>query len=158
MPTSLISDVSFVNLGTLTTTFTLPTNCLGNSEFQALAATDFPQRPLFATQCDPSKPFTIGDCLPGGEQRDNYAEDNAGRQNTAIFYHSPGNVCPQGWKTAGVVEKDGDGSLSAEGVFVATEFTWGPGDVQSRPPFQPIPNYLAVALDEEETAIICCPR
>lgn len=158
MPTSLLSDVSLVNLGALTTTFTLPTGCRDNTDYQILAATDFPQRPVFVKQCDPSDILTIGNCLPEGGKLDEYVKENRNRHYTAIFYHSPGNVCPQGWNTVGVAQKDDNGSLSVEGIFDATEFPYTGGEVMTKPPFQPRPNYLASALDDSETAIYCCPR
>lgn len=161
MPTTTsLSNWYFVNAGPLTTTFTAPESC-STKGATALAQLDGEEVVLrYRLNCE-SEGFE--DCAPKGESLDSLFHSLSTQRPDptyqAFIYHSPGLHCPSGWSTMGTAEKDADGQIKTSGepydahnVEYATLTT-------SRPPMiNPAEHIFAEALDNGETAVLCCPR
>ncbi|KAM0281584.1 hypothetical protein ACHAQH_003453 [Verticillium albo-atrum] len=74
----------------------------------------------------------------------------------AMPYFSPGLHCPDGFTTAGVAEMSAGGELSLTGIFSQTAFDVFDTFPEPTPPVLPPVNVVASALDEGETAVVCC--
>ena len=167
MPTSTLSGVELINFGPMTTTWTAPASCTNSVSLAGVALTQILHPPQFYERCDfddwAGGP-RYGDCLPDGSSMDDLVRSRTTIANPAAYvgYYSPGYHCPADWTTAGVAEMSADGSLSATGAFSMTEFTLGFGvgttEIEPLPTSNPWYNKMAHALDEGETAVLCCPR
>ncbi|KAH6982490.1 hypothetical protein EDB80DRAFT_592744 [Ilyonectria destructans] len=162
MPTSELSGIEYINVGPLTTTWTAPESCTSDIRQPRLAFTDSPSIAVYEERCDfEHEILELGDCFPSGSDIDAIIfTSNADSPDPYTFlgYHSPGNVCPHAWTTAGVAEMNANGSLSSTGVFAATEFIDAfETSVESTPSQNPIPNQIAHALNPGETCVVCCP-
>ncbi|KAH7303463.1 hypothetical protein B0I35DRAFT_485156 [Stachybotrys elegans] len=149
MPVSSLSQLTFINLGPLTSTYAAPSACLAETTRIGLAPTQAPAVPTWFESCELP---TYGDCLPYGEERDRdwASRDSNHGVDEAVYYHSPGLDCPASWTTAGVAVKSADGASSVTGIF-------DPTITGTLPVINPTPNILLEALQEGETAVLCCP-
>lgn len=159
MPTSTFLSYNLVNVGPLTTTFTAASSCMTNDPIMALAERVYPYHHIAAESCPA---YSVqGDCVPSGSVLDAISTNTRRTlysQGLAMPYFSPGLHCPDGYTTAGVAEKRAGGETSVTGLFSVTAFEVY--DVHPSPtPFMlPPVNVVASALDEGETAVICCKR
>lgn len=163
MPTTSLSGWLFTNQGPLTTTYTAPASCFTEASRVQLATqwsdTDSNMTSLLPYQgiCKTATTVaTWGDCLPSGKNIDSeYAtiDTNNPAAGSTVDYYSPGLICPSGYTTAGVAANDAGTITSSGKAFVPTTTVdnrfWGNN---------PVPNVLLQALDQGETAILCCPR
>ncbi|KFA50651.1 hypothetical protein S40293_04894 [Stachybotrys chartarum IBT 40293] len=159
MPVSSLSQLSFINLGALTTTYTPPPACATEVARVAIARTSLPHDIAWFEDCDGPSFGTFGSCLPYGADRDEdmLAREEA-RQSSAVYYHSPGYQCPESWTTAGVAARAEGGDLSWTGIFGTTRAINLTTTVDMvYPTTNPVPNILMEALEPQETAVICCP-
>lgn len=159
MPTSATSTYEFINVGPLTTTFTAPSACVTDYSLAALADGHNTWNVVLAESC---VAYDLkGDCYPSGSAIDALISTRGPEYVDSRFpmpYYSPGLHCPDGFTTAGVAEKSASGEISATGIFSMTAFNAYGGLPESTPPLLPMANMLASALDEGETAVICCKR
>ncbi|EQB57713.1 hypothetical protein CGLO_02113 [Colletotrichum gloeosporioides Cg-14] len=98
-------------------------------------------------------------------------EDWASRKDNplignAVYYHSPGTVCPSNWTTVGVAARGDGTSYSLSGIYADPTFTLIQTDsttthfvTQSgvEPDIQPAANMFMSAIEPHETAVACCP-
>lgn len=159
MPSSTFASHELVNVGPLTTTFTAPPSCdtASNLAF-AHASID-----TFALAgYESCAPFSVqGDCVPSGSEIDAISKTRGRLLDDfgwAMPYYSPGYHCPSGYTTAGVVEMSADGKSSVTGIFSLTRFQSSHNTVLTKPYSLPGVNMVASALEEGETAVICCKR
>jgi hypothetical protein len=158
MITTTLYDLEFTNLGPLTTTFTLPRSCMTLTDRQ-VAPTDTPYIPHYHETCALDRP-PLGACFPSGSAIDERirGEPRPDRRYAFLAYHSPGNICPSGWTTAGAAAKDDAGSVtSAGGVFTATEFPGPEGTPVTEPQAVPFVHIVSEGIEAGETGILCCP-
>jgi hypothetical protein len=160
MPTSTFLSYDLVNVGPLTTTFTAPSSCETASNL-ALAEKAFPYVPVGSESCLPYS--SQGPCVPSGSEIDAISKTRGmvliGGYGWAMPYFSPGYHCPAGYTTAGVAEKSANGESSVTGIFSMTAIEAYPEESPQPTPFQlPGVNVVASALDEGETAVICCKK
>ena len=162
MPTATeLSTINMVNAGPLTTTFTAAESC-STVAFQTALGVIEENRALiyWALECEGnSKSYAnIDGCLPSAkeiaETFSSFSEQPTPTYG-ALVYHSPGFDCPKGWTTAAVAAKDASGSLSTSGV-IYEEDVWA--TTTEAPLSPPVQRVFAQALDNNETAVICCPR
>lgn len=153
MPTvSTLSELTFSNLGPLTTTFTAPSSCSTIAGFTAVAykraVTDF----LYDTSCVVN--YDDWDCYPEGSAPSPTVTIVNPAEAFQYSYFSPGIYCPSGWKTVGVASRDGDQAVTSAGAFANdTVIPTYIAGVFPNPA-----NVLMQALDPSETAVLCCPR
>jgi hypothetical protein len=155
VPTTTLGSVtySFRNYGALTTTFTPAASCTDSPDL-SIAGIDDIQYPVLVSRCTSRLEDAISTgCMPAGNEKAQYTKDNLGDPDAVthhVPYHSPGNVCPHAWTTAGIAQKDDQGFLSATGAFNPPE--------EPTPAINPLPNVIAHNLSRGQTAIICCPE
>ncbi|OBR03347.1 LPXTG-domain-containing protein [Colletotrichum higginsianum IMI 349063] len=169
MPVTELSQHPIVNLGPLTSVFTAPASCTTRPPVLYLAIKDgYPDRasPFFPKECDPYEP--LGDCFPSGAALDDAYESasSLGFPGAGtINYFSPASACPDSYTTAGVAAKNDRGEItSSAGVFEPPVVDIPAGSGSEGSPLEgiiggnPIFNVLAEALEDGETAVICCPE
>ncbi|KAH6697177.1 hypothetical protein F5X68DRAFT_226564 [Plectosphaerella plurivora] len=123
-----------------------------------VAPTDTPYIRYYHETCTLGQ--SLGDCFPSGGAIDARIqnEPRPDRRYAFIGYHSPGNICPSAWTTAGAAAKDGSGSVThADGVFKATESPGPEGTPLTAPQGVPFVHVMSEALEAGETGILCCP-
>ncbi|GKT94408.1 hypothetical protein CT0861_11905 [Colletotrichum tofieldiae] len=167
MPVTELSQHPITNLGPLTAVFTAPSACATRSPDLYLAF-----RSAFSDRAQPIGPKKceynpLSDCFPSGSALD-AAYTSASSLGFAgapsIAYFSPASVCPDSHTTAGVAVKNSNGEVSSAGVFKPPVMDVPMGSEPEGSPFagrignNPILNVLAEALDNGETAVICCPK
>ena len=147
---STFAHVALNNLGPLTTTYTAPASCATGTARVNIAFLTTPHA-LFEYSPDcTGQP--VGDCVPSGAAIDSLASAALTTPAAnAVFYYSPGLVCPSNWATMGAVAKAADGKFSTSGAFSATT------PIPTRF-FDPPLNIIMNAMDPGETAVVCCPR
>ncbi|KAH0437783.1 hypothetical protein CcaCcLH18_03679 [Colletotrichum camelliae] len=154
-----LSQYVFSNVGPMTTVWTPPASCATPSPYLYIAYNDsgtvFPQ---WAQKCETRD---YGDCYPSGRAIDS-AWSSASSANDfvnagTIYYFSPASACPQGYKTAGVAAKNGAGDVSSSGAFVPPVVT-DPAVQDRYLSWNPPNNVLMEALEDGETAVVCCPE
>ncbi|KAF4878937.1 hypothetical protein CGCSCA1_v001707 [Colletotrichum siamense] len=156
-----LSQYVFSNAGPMTTVWTPPTSCATPSPQLYIAYNDsgivFPQ---WAQKCEI---HDFGDCYPSGKAIDSAwsSASSASANDIAnagtIYYFSPASACPQGYTTAGVAAKNGAGDVSSSGVFVPPVVT-DPAFRDNFLSWNPPNNVLMEALEDGETAVVCCPE
>ncbi|KAJ0333770.1 hypothetical protein COL922a_010530 [Colletotrichum nupharicola] len=162
MPTATTtSQFAITNVGPLTTAFTTPTSCATASPelYLAISGAWGSDRvaAYYKQNCDVVK---LGDCFPSGKELDealSAASTKANNDRATIAYFSPASQCPDSYTTAGSAHRGGDGNITSSGVFVPPVMTSGlrsGGLIGYNPPL----NVLMEVLDEDETAIVCCPE
>ncbi|KAJ5727203.1 hypothetical protein N7493_005023 [Penicillium malachiteum] len=151
---STLSQVTFSNLGPLTTTFTAPSSCSTMGE-TGVAYRSLPNAMLWNIDCsiNPKDPAPSWDCYPEGTAPSPTATLANPDEILQASYFSPGLFCPSGWKTVGEAVRDGS-SISSNGAF-SYYTTPLPSVVQEAFP-DPM-NVLMEALADGETAALCCP-
>ncbi|KAJ5729257.1 uncharacterized protein N7483_003765 [Penicillium malachiteum] len=151
---SVLSQMTFSNLGPLTTTFTAPSSCstLGRT---GIGLTDFPTGIFWDTNCsiDPSNPEPSWSCFPEGSAPSPTATQVSANDYLQVSYFSPGLYCPSGWKTVGAAVRDGD-SISSNGAF---NYYTTPIPTSIPGAFPDEANLLMQVLADGETAALCCP-
>ena len=145
------------NLGPLTETFTAAPSCATLTDKVQVALATLPEANQFVPECTA---WTYSDCYPSGSAIDAAFASNDIENPLAGYtlrYFSPGLVCPTGWTTAGVATKSKDGSITSSGpafVLPTTESLGSLAHIYQNP----LPNILLGVMDQEETAVLCCPR
>lgn len=132
------------NLGPLTTTWTMPSNCLEPTDLAfsvaALAPTlDFsPQR--WSSECYTASISDLRCYPPASDQRQFSAPAmTTFTASPDVYFHSPGIHCPAAWTTALVQE--------------------GPGPYANPQPItERIKYIMQTRMVSGETLVICCPR
>lgn len=154
MPTvSTLSELTFSNLGPLTTTFTAPSSCSTiDSGFTAVAYKQDVTAILYDTSCEVE--YDGWDCYPEGSAPSPTVTTVNLADTFKYTYFSPGIYCPSGWKTVGVASRDGDKPVTSSGAFAND--TVIPTHIAGV--FPNAANVLMQALDPSETAVLCCPR
>ncbi|KAH8674167.1 hypothetical protein BX600DRAFT_457143 [Xylariales sp. PMI_506] len=154
MPTATaVFGATLVNLGPLTTTFTLPTSCDSKTDARLVAdATNINN--VYGLLSCASHPID-GGCYPSGDKLASvwtqWVERPPSQGN--VFYFSPGVVCPEGWTTAGSAVNDGT-TTSLAGVFTEEPYT----DITGIDAYGlPAKSMYLEALDPSETLVFCCP-
>ncbi|KAI8180455.1 hypothetical protein K4K58_004055 [Colletotrichum sp. SAR11_239] len=161
MPTATAtSQFAITNVGPLTTVFTTPTSCATASPdlFLAISGGWGNERvaAYYKQNCEYS---ALGECFPSGKELDDAFSAASTETNTnhaTIAYFSPASQCPDSYTTAGSAHRGSDGNVTSSGVFVPPVVTNGlrsGGLIGYNPPL----NLLMEALDEDETAVVCCP-
>ncbi|KAJ6013377.1 hypothetical protein N7540_007968 [Penicillium herquei] len=150
---SVLSQMTFSNLGPLTTTFTAPSSC-STLGVTGVALLESPPAFFWDIDCsiDPANPVPSWSCFPEGSAPSPTATVVNPQGSFEMSYFSPGLYCPSGWKTVGAAVRDGD-SISSNGAF--TYYTTVPTTIPIAFPDQA--NLLMEALADGETAALCCP-
>ncbi|KAJ0161825.1 hypothetical protein CTA2_5532 [Colletotrichum tanaceti] len=160
MPTvTTLSQYTISNIGPLTTVFTVPPACATKSK-ELVLGLKFPDgdqkpEPQWFQSCEFG---SLGECFPSGKAMDDAWASVEAEGGITDFgqmaYFSPASQCPEGQVTVGVAAKNDAGQISSSGVFVppVTEY---PGVYL---PFNPPLNVFMEALDNGETAVVCCPE
>lgn len=151
MPTATsLSGVALINDGPLTTTFTAPASCSTAYDTLIGLATD-PLSLLIDAHCQYQPP---ADCYPSGYQSIiSSAQGINPTDGRVVVYNSPGLYCPSSWSSVGDAAKINPTSTSISGAFNETYYF--PQDVGA---FEPLLDAFMAALDQGETAVVCCPR
>ncbi|GKT59707.1 hypothetical protein ColTof4_10931 [Colletotrichum tofieldiae] len=163
MPTAThLSQLGISNIGPLTTVFTAPAACATSAHPLWLGYTfeDSGPRQLGLSYLQNCDYYPLGECYPYGSALDeSYSSaPDAGRRTDfgTIAYFSPASQCPDGHTTAGVVAKNDAGQVSSSGAY-STPFANFEGEPLWLPRNPPV-NVFIEALDNGETAILCCPE
>ncbi|KAK2771264.1 hypothetical protein CKAH01_14413 [Colletotrichum kahawae] len=164
MPTATAtSQYAITNVGPLTTVFTTPTACATASPDLYLAISGAWGRgtdrvaAFYKQKCDQA---ALGECFPSGNELDDAysaASTEANTDRATIAYFSPASQCPDSYTTAGSAHRGSDGNVTSSGIFVPPVVTSGLRDgglIGYNPPL----NVLMEVLDEDETAVVCCPE
>ncbi|KAI8279569.1 hypothetical protein K4K60_005484 [Colletotrichum sp. SAR11_57] len=162
MPTATsTSQYAITNVGPLTTVFTTPTSCATASPdlYLAISGAWGADRvaAYYKQNCDVSE---LGECFPSGKELDDAfsaASTKANNDRATIAYFSPASQCPDSYTTAGSAHRGSDGNVTSSGIFVPPVVTSGlraGGLIGYNPPL----NVLMEVLDQDETAIVCCPE
>lgn len=156
MPTATsISGWGLVNSGPLTTTWTAPATCSSNDHdmyYGQLTTIDGSSILVdLYRQCSTTAPRPTSCSPPGPNQED--------VDGWAVYYYSPGLVCPAGWATVAEATKFDGGSITSSGM----PFTWpgAPSPVPSGLINNLVdygPNVMLAGMGDGETAVLCCPR
>ncbi|KAJ5012675.1 hypothetical protein K4K57_003928 [Colletotrichum sp. SAR 10_99] len=156
-----LSQYVFSNAGPMTTVWTPPASCATPSPQLYIAYNDSGTLlPQWAHKCEFRE---LGDCYPSGKAIDSawYSASSASAKDIAnagtVYYFSPASACPQGYTTAGVAAKNGAGDVSSSGAFVPPVVT-DPAFDNSYLSWNPPNNVLMEALEDGETAVVCCPE
>ncbi|KZL85881.1 hypothetical protein CI238_11165 [Colletotrichum incanum] len=167
MPVTELSQHPITNLGPLTTVFTPPSACATRSPALYLALESAFTDRVQAFNPKKCEYNPLGDCFPSGSALDaayTSASSLGFPGAPSIQYFSPASVCPDSYTTAGVAAKNSNGEVSSIGVFKPPVMDSPIGSEREGSPFagiigsNPILNVLAEALDNGETAVICCPK
>ncbi|KAF4830804.1 hypothetical protein CGCTS75_v005691 [Colletotrichum tropicale] len=162
MPTATAtSQYAITNVGPLTTVFTTPTSCATASPDLYLANTgawgDNRLAGEFKQNCDA---VVLGECFPSGKELDDAfsaARTEGNNDIGTILYFSPASQCPESYTTAGSAHRGSDGKVTSSGAFVPPVVT---SDLRKAVllSYNPPLNVLMGILDEDETAVVCCPE
>lgn len=152
--------------GPLTTTYTAPSSCSTSYNQIAIGQnlTDDESHSTFffptGNPCGPAS--SIGNCVPSGTALDQWYtswEANPDpRSAYRVDYYSPGLVCPSGYATVGSATKLDGGAVTSSGPGFVLSTALPTNAVWLERLQEVAPNVLLQAMDEEETAILCCPR
>lgn len=150
---------SLVNLGPLTSTYTLPDDCATPTNVYLVAADEIGTGAIWQSECSTEELATVkwrSTCFPSGSALDSIyrSADLDLPAQTILAYFSPGIACPDAWVTVGVAVKDDKGEISSSGQFVIPDVL----ATAPVPPYNPAPNIFMDAIENGETVAICCPR
>ncbi|TIC98786.1 hypothetical protein CH35J_005033 [Colletotrichum higginsianum] len=154
-----LSQYAISNIGPLTTVFTAPPACATQSKDFVLGV-KYPDshqnpEPRWAQSCSFA---SLGECYPSGKALDDawtsQESENGFTDAGKMAYFSPASQCPEGHVTVGVAAKNEAGQISSSGIFVPPVTDWPGGYL----PFNPHINVFMEALDNGETAVVCCPE
>lgn len=149
-----LSQITFINEGPLTTTFTPPPSCATATPHVVLGIASAPSIIQWDATCSQGAIWKGDTCYPQGTGIPQIAADNP-LGALQVLYFSPGLHCPSGWTSAGIAARSADGPVSSSGAFspVYSLPTSGP-----RPIFPFWPEAMIQILEPNETAVACCPR
>ncbi|KAM5354535.1 hypothetical protein ACJ41O_001182 [Fusarium nematophilum] len=147
---------TITNLGPLTTTYTAPTSCATATDGIIFGHPLYPFMAGGFPSCDPGN---FSDCIPSGDAFDKLSREQAyWAEQRFIHYYSPGLACPEGWTTAGTMNK-ADGTVGASGMLSMTplETPTGSDEDEYLLGYLAVPQIWQEVLEEGEKLAYCCP-
>lgn len=146
-------DVTLVNAGPLTSTFTPPPSCTRPSDHGINIIYGNRTRG-WGVECEDTPITRVSLCKPSESKWLSEPLHTASTDLGTVRYYSPGLACPSGWVTSGVAIVGKDSQVSTSGRAFATDKPWTYSE------YQPLPfaSYFVDNMEPSETVVFCCPR